>query len=80
MADAMKLAQDNFWNLPNVIMTDWPFIIGFGLIEAGVAFVSAMTPDAESASGKIIKKSLEAGVSNTLKFGYWDGYTREVPK
>jgi hypothetical protein len=76
----MKLAQDNFWNLPTVIMTDWPFIIGFGLIEAGVAFVSTMTPDGESATGKLIKKSLEAGVSNTLKFGYWDGYTPVPPK
>jgi hypothetical protein len=80
MTDAMQLARENFMNLPSVIISDWPFIIGFGLIEAGVALVSTMTPDPESTSGRLIKKSLEAGVSNTLKFGYWDGYTRETGK
>lgn len=73
---AWEIARENFMNIPTVVMDDWPFIIGFGVIEAGMGWLKSMTPDPTSMTAAVIQKSLEEGLTTMVKFSYWEGMSK----
>lgn len=74
--DAWEIAKQNFMNIPYAVAADWPFILGFGIIEAGTGWVKSMLPVPESMMGAVVQKSLEEGTSTLIKFVYWDGLSK----
>jgi len=71
----VSMAVDHFTNLPQVVLMDWPFFIGFGLIEAGMGLVETMAPDQDNPMVELAQAAALSGAKTTLKFAYWDGFT-----